>query len=221
MHNIFRLLQYEYMVPILLGFVALILLSQFLATRKGNAGRLNLYIFRSLLALYICLFIVVTQLLISKPQEWGIAHDPNLIPFQLLLQNYNYHGISALEQFFLNIVMCIPLGSLLPLSFPKRKWGYKRILLIAVMVPLITEIVQLFTGRVADVDDLIANGAGIIMGYGMIMIFWHFSRKNHYRLKNGWLVFVSLICTILVCVIGIYMIYWCVLMAYTWIKMMI
>lgn len=219
MNNIFRLLQYEYMVPILLAFVVMVIISQILASWRGGEGYLKLYISRSFLLLYLCVFIVVTQLLISKPTEWGIAFSPNVIPFKLLLQNYQYHGLSAFAQYFLNIVMCIPLGILLPLSFPKRKWSYGKAVVIAVLVPLATEVVQFFTGRIADVDDLTANALGIVAGFGFIMTLWHFSRQKRFRLKSKWLIFISVLCTIAVGLVVGYIIYWCGLALYTGIMM--
>lgn len=64
-----------------------------------------------------------------------------------------------------NVVMFIPLGIFLPGIFIKKANFFKFFLVVAVMIVLV-ELVQLFTllGS-CDVDDLILNLAGAIIGY--------------------------------------------------------
>ena len=61
-----------------------------------------------------------------------------------------------------NVAMFVPLGSFLPLVTRVRSRG--KILLTAAAVPLCCEILQLLFGRSFDVDDLICNFAGIVIG---------------------------------------------------------
>ena len=61
-----------------------------------------------------------------------------------------------------NIAMFIPFGFFLPL-FTKIK-SIKEIVLAAVTVPVCFEVAQLFFGRSLDVDDLICNFIGVIIG---------------------------------------------------------
>lgn len=61
-----------------------------------------------------------------------------------------------------NVLMFIPLGFFLPmLTRPKSK---RTMLLLAAAVPLLCETWQIFVGRNFDVDDLICNFAGILIG---------------------------------------------------------
>lgn len=62
-----------------------------------------------------------------------------------------------------NVLMFIPMGVLLPLTFPQL--SRKKLWLAAVTVPLIIEIIQPIVGRSFDVDDLICNFIGILIGY--------------------------------------------------------
>lgn len=62
-----------------------------------------------------------------------------------------------------NIAMFVPLGFMLP--FVTEKVTKKNIWLLAVCVPLALEVLQLVFGRSFDVDDLICNFAGIIIGF--------------------------------------------------------
>ena len=61
-----------------------------------------------------------------------------------------------------NIAMFIPLGFLLP--FIRKIKSFKKMLLISAAVPICCETLQLFFGRSFDVDDLICNFIGIVIG---------------------------------------------------------
>lgn len=61
-----------------------------------------------------------------------------------------------------NVAMFVPLGFFLPLVTRVRSRG--KILVTAAAVPLCCEVLQLLFGRSFDVDDLICNFAGIVIG---------------------------------------------------------
>ncbi len=61
-----------------------------------------------------------------------------------------------------NILMFIPLGFFIPLVTGIK--SYKKMILIAVAVPVFCETLQVFFGRNFDVDDLIGNFIGIVIG---------------------------------------------------------
>lgn len=66
-----------------------------------------------------------------------------------------------------NIFMFLPFGFFLP--FIAQRVTTKKTCLIAVFVPLIMELLQLFLGRSFDIDDLLGNFFGIICGYFIAM----------------------------------------------------
>lgn len=91
----------------------------------------------------------------------------NLIPFetiQLYLNEIPGSGI-AITNLLGNIIIFIPLGFLLPLLAPKIN-SYKKIIIISAAFSLFLEITQA-TMRLGsfDIDDLILNTAGALMGY--------------------------------------------------------
>ncbi len=61
-----------------------------------------------------------------------------------------------------NVAMFVPLGFFLPLVTRVRSRG--KVLVTAAAVPLCCEVLQLLFGRSFDVDDLICNFAGIVIG---------------------------------------------------------
>ena len=64
-----------------------------------------------------------------------------------------------------NMVMYLPLGVLLPLVWKDARWY--RVTAAGLDLSLVTELVQPVVGRSFDVDDLIANTLGTLVGYGV------------------------------------------------------
>ena len=64
-----------------------------------------------------------------------------------------------------NIIMFMPLGFFLP--FVTARLNRKNAFIISFAVPLVVESIQLFVGRSFDIDDLICNFLGIIIGFLM------------------------------------------------------
>ena len=88
----------------------------------------------------------------------------NLIPiFFKLITGELTIGRWVLKMLIYNFLMFIPFGFFLP--FISKKINYRSIWKIAVIVPIIVEVIQPIVGRSFDVDDLILNFAGIVVGY--------------------------------------------------------
>ena len=128
-----------------------------------------------LLALYLNAMYIV----IGVPDVKYIRWDPtiNLMPFQDL-SGSNLLGMG------LNVLMFAPLGFLLPAYFDRyRNWG--RTLAAGFLTSLAVEVIQLFTFRATDVDDLIMNTLGTILGFLLSkLILRH--RASVYRGKMDW-----------------------------------
>lgn len=89
-----------------------------------------------------------------------IKANINLIPFNTI-------DIT----FFLNIIMLIPLGFLVPLIWKDyRKWN--KTILLGAGFSLMIEISQLVTTRATDINDLIANTLGALIGYVIWKVFF-------------------------------------------------
>ena len=98
-----------------------------------------------------------------------LQEEINLIPFR--------DGISL--SMILNVVMFMPLGFLLPLLW-KEYQSLVRTAIIGFCFSCGIEFCQLFNRRVSDVDDLLMNTLGAILGW---LIWIGFSRITH--LKYG------------------------------------
>lgn len=86
----------------------------------------------------------------------------------------------AAKQIGGNLVLGIPFGVLLPVLVPGVR-GILRVLLLTAVVMLMVELVQgaLVTGRAFDVDDVILNTTGALIGY--LLLGRRLSRAVHPR----------------------------------------
>lgn len=72
--------------------------------------------------------------------------------------------------YVLNIVMCMPLGFLLPFIWKECRSVGKTVF-IGAMFSMLIEISQLFNFRALDIDDLTANILGTLVGYLVWKVF--------------------------------------------------
>lgn len=97
----------------------------------------------------------------------GTATGPaNFVPFKTILPYFFgskgllIAGINLIG----NIVLLFPVGLLLPLVYPSLTW--KKALGLSIATGLIIEGMQvLFRVGIFDVDDVILNGLGVMVGY--------------------------------------------------------
>ena len=93
-------------------------------------------------------------------------HLLNLTPFAWIWEPYTMGTASMVRQLVLNVLMLVPLGILLPMACPRLRRGWRTVLCICLLIVGI-ETLQYFIGRSCDVDDLIMNTAGGIIGWGL------------------------------------------------------
>ncbi|MFB7374036.1 VanZ family protein [Streptomyces sp. NPDC056222] len=68
-----------------------------------------------------------------------------------------------------NVLLGVPFGLLLPVVSPRSR-GFVRIALLTVATMLLVELIQgaLITGRAFDIDDVLLNTAGALLGYALV-----------------------------------------------------
>lgn len=144
----------------------------------------------------LTLYLNAMYIVIGVPGIQYIRWDPtlNLIPFQDF-------SPSNLLGMVLNAIMFAPLGFLLPAYFERyRHWG--RTLAAGFLTSLTVELIQLFTFRTTDVDDLIMNTLGCLVGFLLAkLIFRH--RTAVYRGKRDWLELTSVNAIVLLVIVFI------------------
>ena len=99
----------------------------------------------------------------------------NLIPFVNLLDYESKRDL--LLNLIGNCAMFIPTGILTPILY-KHLNSFKKTVLTGFLISLSIEILQLpFAVRASDVDDLILNSLGCLMGYGIYLIIKRIQKK--------------------------------------------
>ena len=101
----------------------------------------------------------------------------NLKPFIWLNETYYMGAARMAKQLLLNIAMFIPYGLLLPMTFKKLRRFWKTAA-VALATTVLIETLQYFLGRSADIDDVIMNLAGGMLGY---LLFYLLNRLLYKR----------------------------------------
>lgn len=109
-------------------------------------------------------------------------HMLNLVPFAWLEDLREWGGKLILKNLFLNILMFVPLGFFLPIVYNRLTRLWKTIA-CCFSFSFFVEFFQYFIGRSADIDDLIVNTVGGIIGYCIFAILRHFFRQKYWWKK--------------------------------------
>ncbi|MEU9305707.1 VanZ family protein [Streptomyces sp. NPDC048269] len=93
--------------------------------------------------------------------------------------------IEAVRQLGGNLLLGLPFGVLLPVLLPPAR-GLLRLAAVTVCLTTLAELTQgaLVTGRVFDIDDVILNTAGALLGY--LLIGRRLGRAVHPRRRHWW-----------------------------------
>lgn len=114
-----------------------------------------------LLVLYLAVLLWLTM----RSPSYVVADRVHLIPFQTIAGQLRLGGWSFLVNVPGNIVAFMPLGLLAPLWQPFLRSG-KAIFLLGLLTSLGIEMLQwMFTARVVDIDDVLLNVCGAVLGY--------------------------------------------------------
>ena len=93
----------------------------------------------------------------------------NLVPF-VLLTDYDVKK-EAVINIVGNVALFIPTGILLPILYPHLR-SFRKTVLIGAGISLAIELIQLlFPNSTSDVDDLLLNTLGVVLGWGIYSLF--------------------------------------------------
>lgn len=141
---------------------------------RGRKGGRKLPLIRHL-TVYASIGVVWSILFLTifwggLPEHFPVEyHFLNLVPFIWVKETYAMGFRKMIQQLLLNIAMFVPLGLFWAAAFPSlRKWW--RVMCGVLLFALCIETVQYFIGRSADVDDLIMNTVGGVIGYGLFKL---------------------------------------------------
>ena len=138
--------------------------------------------------------------------NFGGTHEghPNFIPFKTILPYIlGENGfLIAVINIVGNIVLLIPIGFLALLAFPKLNW--KQNIMLALAAGFIVEGLQaIFHVGIFDIDDVILNGFGVVIGYWAATIFLTLTHsiKNYLAISISSIIGVLLIIFVVAAII--------------------
>ena len=123
---------------------------------------LNRYYFhnsrRALGCLVLSVYLAAVDAVVGLPSVLYIRFDQNinLVPFAYMFSDY--------KNSLLNVLLFVPLGFLLPVLW-KGFRSFFRTTGFGFAFSLFIELLQLFTFRATDINDLMTNTAGAILGW--------------------------------------------------------
>ena len=115
----------------------------------------------------LCLFYVVT----FQDVSWS---NHNYIPFKEILR-YDFGSPLFFKNIFGNLLLFLPYGIIIKKYIKVNKIPI--VLLLAFITSLSIEVVQFLIGRVFDVDDVILNVLGCLLGYILYSLFLKINSK--------------------------------------------
>lgn len=133
-----------------------------------------------LLLVYICIVVVVRFTFCPFGKVNGkiqplLFDNGKIFPLWLNFKPFVYlFDYPTMKEALLNLIgnttMFIPLGIVWPAVFKKLN-THGKVIAAGIGVSLTIEILQLpFFGRASDIDDLILNSLGFLMGYGIYLL---------------------------------------------------
>ena len=113
---------------------------------------------RTMIYMVLGFYFVAVLALVGFPNITSLKIDfvVNVIPFMDMVSDF----INAC----MNILLFVPFGFLLPILWDKFR-NVKKITLIGFITTSIIEISQIFTFRTSDINDIITNIVGTVIGY--------------------------------------------------------
>ena len=130
----------------------------------------------------------------------------NLHIFRAWKEAWNQFTVQSWANLLLNIALFIPVGFFLPLLWKKARAWYITIPL-GFSLTIVIELLQLITGRgLFDVDDLLCNLVGAIIGFLFISFLISFRKQKGERKKPALIYGISTFLLVLV-ILGVFPVY--------------
>ena len=162
-------------------------------------GEEKLVLYKELFNMLFMVYLILLFELVTS-QDLTAIHTTNFMPFREILR-YEIGSSGFYKQVIGNIVLFIPFGYFMTSYCNIKNLG--TISLVSLLSSAVIEIVQYFIGRSFDVDDLILNVVGGIIGF-LLYISLN-AIRNHLPkfLRKDWV--LNLLSLIIVILVGLYL----------------
>lgn len=184
MESIFYMLQGAFfqhigrVIMIAVPVYSIILLFKIFSKKRKN---ISLYrcIVEFMLLGYIITVLSITDILsirLTDLSEFNMA--PNLVPLVNTISDLMSHPASVVKQILLNVAFFIPFGVLFTLLYMKNRKILLKTILVAIVFSTSIETLEYFVGRYMDIDDVIWNTLGAVIGSNISLIASNILKKN-------------------------------------------
>lgn len=160
-------------IPVLIVVIPIMVVLQYFVLKQRRFCRfLTVLVF----ACYLTGVLLVTGI----PCFNSLKVEPNFqwIPLVDIVNG----PVGYLKNTVLNIILFMPLGFLLPALWREYR-SLKWVTLSGFALSLMIEVLQIFTFRLTDIDDLITNTLGTLAGYYVWKAVQKYAKKRSYRLE--------------------------------------
>lgn len=143
--------------------------------------------------LVVCVLVILTptvfvSLISNLKSSNGIIATERymeLIPLHTFFDSWKMARDKVITQLIANVLMLAPLGFIVPVVFEKARKMWKTTALAAAF-SLMIEFTQYYIGRDADIDDLLMNTLGGVIGFAVFYVFsMLFGNKPFWKKLNG------------------------------------
>ena len=177
-------------VPMMLLFVIVAIVLR-TVTNLYSHSKFDFY--HDLKALVYVMYVFLLFIFVTTKDFQSISN--NFIPFKEILRYKNIQDPLFIWNIVGNICLYIPFGFIVAdvINLKSGKHSFWLSTLVVFITSISTEIIQMFIGRSFDIDDIILNVLGGIIGYLIFrLFFWIFNKviKNKLIKKTCFTIFV-------------------------------
>lgn len=104
----------------------------------------------------------------------------NLVPFRTIFTYLGGASPVSVLNIYGNIFIFAPFGMFIPAIWVKHN-NLKSIILLGISISLFIEITQIFVGRSSDIDDVILNAIGVVIGFAFYRVWNKIKTYNKRR----------------------------------------
>lgn len=152
--------------------------------------------------MFIVYLFLLFQLVTTTDFE---SYSNNFIPFKEIMR-YRIDSSLFYRNVIGNIILFVPFGYLV--SYYIKSPKYYITLILTFITSLSTEIIQMYIGRSFDIDDIILNFVGGLVGFLIYKLQFKIVEKLPNFLKKSWLADLLVILLFGIVMIGIYFVLW-------------
>lgn len=161
----------DYVLLCLLSFISCVVLFTAIAGFFRHFRKLN----KAALALFLTYTVAVAYITIFSRDGTNNDTSIYMIRMDLIQEAIRTHSLEPLNHVFLNLLLFVPMGILLPYIYPEKLARVSYAALMGLMCTTIIESIQMMLGLgQADLTDVITNAAGAVIGFGIYRLIERF-----------------------------------------------